>query len=262
MRKKYVGTSWKMNKTVAESSDYIKNLSDFINRNPELTKDIEVFVLPTFLAIDSGARIVRENNSRLKIGAQDCCWEDSGPFTGEVSPMHLKELGASYVEIGHAERRNIFMESDEMVAKKTAAIVKNGMRPILCIGEEKKPDDINIALDFLEKQLLDGLGKIDKADVKNVVIAYEPVWAIGATASAPLDYLSEAMYFLRDLLSKKFGNNCGDNQDIIYGGSVAPESAKDILALPGNDGIFVGRSALNVDYFINMIKMASEIQNK
>ena len=195
MRKLYVGTSWKMNKTVAQSREYIQNLSDFINNNPELTKDIEIFVLPTFLAIDSATRIVKEANARLKIGAQDCCWEDSGAFTGEVSPMHLKDLGAEYVETGHAERREFFMETDEMVSKKTAAIIKNKMKPILCIGEEKKPDDINIALAFLENQLLDGLSKIDKADIKNVVIAYEPVWAIGATTSAPLDYLGEAMNF-------------------------------------------------------------------
>ncbi|MHB1276350.1 MAG: triose-phosphate isomerase family protein [Candidatus Humimicrobiaceae bacterium] len=260
MRRLYVGTSWKMNKTVGESHTYIKNLSDFMNENPELINEIEVFVLPTFLAIDSSTQIVKETNSRLKIGAQDCCWEDSGAFTGEVSPMHLSDLGASYVEIGHAERREIFMETDEMVSKKTAAIIRNNMRPILCIGEEEKPDNIDIALKFLENQLLEGLGRISAADIKNVIIAYEPVWAIGVSASAPLDYLSEAMNFLRDLLNKKFGNKCGDNQDIIYGGSVTPESAKDILALSANDGIFVGRSALNVDYFKSMIKMASDIQ--
>ncbi|MHB1375814.1 MAG: triose-phosphate isomerase [Candidatus Humimicrobiaceae bacterium] len=124
----------------------------------------------------------------------------------------------------------------------------------------KKKDKIDIALKFLENQLLEGLSRINYADIKNVVIAYEPVWAIGASASAPLDYLSEAMNFLRNLLNRKFGNKCGDSQDIIYGGSVTPESAKDILALPDNDGIFVGRSALDVDYFISMIKMASEIK--
>jgi triosephosphate isomerase (TIM) len=260
MRRLYVGTSWKMNKTVGESRIYIKVLSDFLNENPELINNIDVFVLPTFLAVDSAIRVVKEAKSKLKIGAQDCCWEDSGAFTGEVSPLHLKDLGASYVEIGHAERREIFMESDEMVSKKTAAIIKNSMRPILCIGEEKKPDRIDTALNFLEQQLLDGLSRIDSFDIKNTVIAYEPVWAIGAAASAPLDYLSEAMNFLRDLLNRKFGNKSGTVQDIIYGGSVTPESAKDILALPGCDGIFVGRSALNVDYFISMIKMASEIQ--
>jgi len=260
MRRLIVGTSWKMNKTVSESRTYIKDLSDFMNKNPKLIKEIEVFVLPTFLAIASSTQIVKETNSRLKIGAQDCCWEDSGAFTGEVSPMHLSDIGASLVEIGHAERREIFMETDEMVSKKTAAIIRNNMRPILCIGEEEKPENINVALKFLEYQLLEGLSRIDRADIKNVVIAYEPVWAIGVSASAPLDYLSKAMTFLRDLLNKKFGGRCGDLQDIIYGGSVTPESAKDILALPANDGIFVGRSALNVDYFISMIKMASDIQ--
>jgi len=260
MRKLIVGTSWKMNKTVSESRTYIKDLSDFMNKNPELIKEIEVFVLPTFLAIEASTQIVKETNSRLKIGAQNCCWEDSGAFTGEVSPLHLVDIGASFVEIGHAERREIFMETDEMVSKKTAAIIRNNMRPILCIGEEEKPEEINVALKFLEYQLLEGLSRIDRADIKNVVIAYEPVWAIGVSASAPLDYLSDAMNFLRDLLNRKFGNRCGDLQDIIYGGSVTPESAKDILALPANDGIFVGRSALNVDYFISMIKMASDIQ--
>jgi len=260
MRKLYVGTSWKMNKTVKESRAYINNLSDFMNNNPEIVNEIEVFVLPTFLSIDSSTQIVKEENSRLKIGAQDCCWEDSGAFTGEVSPLHLSDLGAMYVETGHAERREIFMETDEMVAKKTAAIIRNNMKPILCIGEEEKPDNIETALDFLKHQLLDGLSGIGDGDIKNVVIAYEPVWAIGTSASAPLDYLSEAMEFLRNLLNKKFGNKCGDRQDIIYGGSVTPESAKDILALPANNGIFVGRSALNVDFFISMIKMASDIQ--
>ncbi|MCL4386668.1 MAG: triose-phosphate isomerase [Cyanobacteria bacterium] len=259
-RKLYVGTSWKMNKTVNESRQYIHALCDFMNNNPQKIKNLEVFVLPAFLAIDSAIQIINKTNSDLKIGAQDCCWEDFGAFTGEVSPMHLKDLGATYVELGHAERRNIFMETDEMVSKKVAAVIKNNMKPILCIGEEEKPSQINIALHFLEHQLLDDLDKIDVGDLKNIVIAYEPVWAIGATASAPLDYIEEAMDFLRNLLNKKFGSNCGNDQVIIYGGSVTPESARDILALKNNDGIFVGRAALNVEYFINMIKMASEIQ--
>ncbi|MHB1346848.1 MAG: triose-phosphate isomerase family protein [Candidatus Humimicrobiaceae bacterium] len=258
MRRLYVGTSWKMNKTVTESRTYVRTLSDFMNENPKLLEEIDVFVIPTFLAIDSATQIIKEKNSGLKIGAQDCCWEDFGAFTGEVSPFHLSDLGASYVEIGHAERRKIFMETDEMVSKKTAAIVRNNMRPILCIGEEEKPDNIDIALKFLENQLLEGLSRISTDDIKKVIVAYEPVWAIGAAASAPLDYLSEAMNFLRELLNRKFG--CGDIQDIIYGGSVTPESAKDLLALPANDGIFIGRAALNVDYFINMIKMAYDIQ--
>lgn len=260
MRKLYVGTSWKMNKTVGESQQYIKSLSDFMNNNPEIVNNLEVFVLPTFLAIDAALQITKSANSKLKIGAQDCCWEDFGPFTGEVSPMHLKDLGAAYVEIGHAERRETFMETDEMVSKKVSAVIKNNMKPILCIGEEEKPAQINIALHFLEHQLLDGLSRINNDDLKNVVIAYEPVWAIGATASAPLDYLREAIDFLRDLLNKKFGNNCGNDQVIIYGGSVNLESARDILTLPNNDGIFVGRSALNVEYFISMINMAAEVQ--
>ncbi|MCX6384797.1 MAG: triose-phosphate isomerase, partial [Actinobacteria bacterium] len=157
-----------MNKTVGESQQYIKSLSDFMNNNPEIVNNLEVFVLPTFLAIDAALQITKSANSKLKIGAQDCCWEDFGPFTGEVSPLHLKDLGAAYVEIGHAERREIFMETDEMVSKKVSAVIKNNMKPILCIGEEKKPAQINIALHFLEHQLLDGLSRINNDDLKNV----------------------------------------------------------------------------------------------
>ncbi|MCE5329984.1 triose-phosphate isomerase [bacterium] len=260
MKNLYVGTSWKMNKTVAETREYMKKMKEFMQNNGEAIKDLDVFILPTFLAIDAALQITRNANSGLKIGAQDCCWEDFGPFTGEVSPMHLKDLGVSYVEVGHAERREIFKETDEMVSKKVAAIVKNKMKPILCIGEEEKPSQIDIALNFLKNQLLDDLSRIESADLKNIIIAYEPVWAIGATASAPLDYIKEAIDFLRALLNKEFGGRHGDDQVIIYGGSVTPESAKDILALPDNDGIFVGRSALNIDYFIKMIIMASEVQ--
>lgn len=262
MKKLYVGTSWKMNKTVTETREYISKMMEFMQNNNETVKDLDIFILPTFLAIDAALQITKAANSELKIGAQNCCWEDYGAFTGEVSPMHLKDLGCSYVEIGHAERREIFRETDEMISKKVSAIIKNNMKPILCIGEEEKSSQINIALHFLEHQLLDDLSKINAQDLKNIIIAYEPVWAIGATASAPLDYISEAIDFLRNLLNKKFGSKLGDDQVIIYGGSVTPESAKDILALSNNDGIFIGRAALNIEYFMQMIEMAFEVQKQ
>ncbi|MCL5070040.1 MAG: triose-phosphate isomerase, partial [Actinobacteria bacterium] len=149
---------------------------------------------------------------------------------------------------------------DEVISKKVAAIIKNNIKPILCIGEEEKPSQIDTALRFLKDQLLEDLSKINSVDLKNIIVAYEPVWAIGASSSAPIAYIKEAIDFLRTLLNKEFGSKCGEEQVIIYGGSVTPESAKDILALPNNDGIFIGRSALNIDYFIKMIMMASEIQ--
>jgi len=262
MKNIYVGTPWKMNKTVSESCNYIAEMCDYINKNSNNLKSIEIFILPSFLAVDACMKIVRGKKSALKIGAQNCCWEDFGSFTGEVSPMHLKDLGVSYVELGHAERRDIFMEDDEMIGKKVAGVIRNNLKPILCIGEEEKPNDINIALKFLKKQLEINLSKITDIDLKNIIIAYEPVWAIGASTSAPLDYIEAAIDFLRGFLNKEYGKDAGENQVIIYGGSVTPQSAEGLLMLPNNDGIFIGRAALNLDYFIKMIEMAVKVQQQ
>ncbi len=259
MSKIYVGTSWKMNKTVSEGIRYIEDLMRFLEVEKGIFEKIEVFVLPTFLSIDAFARSIKEKRSGLKTGAQDCCWEDEGAFTGEVSPMHLKDLGAEYVELGHAERRKLFAEDDTMVNKKVSAALRNSLKPIICIGEDKKPDDMNIAFRFLEKQLMDALKNVNSADLKNIIIAYEPVWAIGASTSAPLDYIEKALDFIRSVIDSYFIKGMGKNQVIIYGGSVNMESVRGILSLKNNNGIFVGRSALNLDYFKDMIKIAQSI---
>lgn len=259
MKKYLVGSSWKMNKTVKESVEYTGKLIDYLKKNENYLNDasVDVFILPTFLAIFSVSELAR--NSILQYGAQDCCWSDEGAFTGEVSPMHLKNLGCTYAELGHAERRDIFKEDDEMINKKVLGCLRNNLKPILCIGEEKRYARNKDAFKFIKKQMLLDLKGVSRKDVGKIIIAYEPVWAIGADASAPVDFIYEGMNFLRKLIKEEYGEAAGRDQLIIYGGSVTPQSSREILALDNNNGIFIGRAALNLDYFIEMIEVAAEV---
>ncbi len=253
-KKTLIGAAWKMNKNTGESIDYAKKLNEFILSGPDGLEDIEVFFLPTFLPLFSLKSII--TSPKLKYGSQNSGWEDEGSFTGEVSPAHLKDAGCSYVELGHAERRSIFMEDDEMINRKLKAVLRNGLKPILCIGEKEKSKDMNDVFKFLANQVQSGLKEVDIDDLEKVVIAYEPVWAIGAASSAPIGYIEESLAFLRELLEKEYGSSISQRQLIIYGGSVTPESTPEILSLKNIDGIFIGRASLNVEYFIEMIKIA------
>jgi len=253
-KKTLIGAAWKMNKNIGESIDYAKKLNEFILSGPDGLEDIEVFFLPTFLPLFSLKSII--TSPKLKYGSQNSGWEDEGAFTGEVSPTHLKDAGCSYVELGHAERRSIFMEDDEMINRKLKAVLRNDLKPILCIGEKEKSKDMNDVFKFLADQVQAGLKEVDIDDLEKVVIAYEPVWAIGAASSAPIGYIEESIAFLRELLEKEYGISMSQRQLIIYGGSVTPESTPEILGLKNIDGIFIGRASLDVEYFIEMIKIA------
>jgi triosephosphate isomerase len=259
LKKILVGSVWKMNKTVKESVEYTIKLVDYLKKNENYLNDasVDVFILPTFLSIFSVSELAR--NSILQYGAQNCCWLDEGAFTGEVSPMHLKNLGCTYVELGHAERRDIFKEDDEMINKKVLGCLKNNLKPILCIGEEKRYARNRDAFRFVKKQVILDLKGVSRQDIGKVILAYEPVWAIGAAVSAPVDFIHEGLNFLREFISEEYGKTAGKEQLIIYGGSVTPQSSREILALDNNNGIFIGRAALNLNYFIEMIEMAAKV---
>jgi triosephosphate isomerase len=256
MRKIIVGTSWKMNKTVDESIKYASQLKRFIIKKESLLKkgNIEVFILPTFLPLHAISNLLK--GSPLKFGAQDSFWADEGAYTGEVSPMHLKKLGCSYVELGHPERLYILREDEDLISKKVSGVLRNGLTPILCIGEEKEYSKKQKVYDFLTRQIRAYLKNINKSDINKMIFAYEPVWAIGADRSAPVGYISDSLDFIRDFLTEEYGDDAGKKQTMIYGGSVNTESAFKILKLENNNGIFVGRAALNYDYFTCMINMA------
>jgi triosephosphate isomerase (TIM) len=251
-----VGAAWKMNKDLAQSLEYASELNRFCLENITGEDNIEVFFLPTFLPLYHMRDIVTAPS--LKYGAQNCCWEDEGAFTGEVSPAHLKDAGCTYVELGHAERRRIFGEDDRMLNKKVLAALRNGLKPILCIGEREKKDNMNATYDFLKDQLFTGLNNVDSGRLDDVIIAYEPVWAIGASESAPLDYTEKILDFLRKLLKNRYGSEVSEKQMIFYGGAVNPDTAPGILELEQNDGIFIGRASLDIKYLIQLVEMALE----
>lgn len=249
-----VGAAWKMNKNLDQSMTYVRKLNEFCLENIETNDNIEVFFLPTFLPLYHVCDIV--SSPKLKYGAQNCCWEDEGAFTGEVSPAHLKDAGCTYVELGHAERRRIFGEDDRMLNKKVIAAIRNGLRPILCIGERDKKGNAGDTYDFLKNQMLTGLKGLGPGDHKKVIIAYEPVWAIGAKDPAPLSHIVEIIRFLRNTLEEQYGKEASDEQMIFYGGAVSADTALELLSIEGNDGIFIGRAALDIRYFTAMIDTA------
>ncbi|MCL5071142.1 MAG: triose-phosphate isomerase [Actinobacteria bacterium] len=257
MKKILVGAAFKMNKTVEESIEYAEKLDNFIREHAEVLKNIDIFILPTFLSLYTFSKQL--SDSKLKFGAQNCFWEDEGAYTGEVSPMHLKKIGCTYVELGHPERLNILKEDESMINKKIIGCLRNKLKPVLCIGEEKEHQDRDEVHDFLKKQIRGYFKDVKAEEVNNIILAYEPVWAIGADRSASVEYIHDSLIFIRNFLDSEYGENTGKNQLIIYGGSVNPESAFEIIRLDDSNGIFIGRAALNYDYFIKMVKMAIEV---
>ena len=259
MKRLIVGTSWKMRKTVEESIKWLDALMQYLINKKDEVNNIEIFLIPSFLSIYPFIEKIKTSKINIGIGAQNCCWEDEGAFTGELSPMHLKACGAKYVELGHAERIEIFCEDHEMIRKKVMAAKRNGLEVILCMGEKEKNNNKSKKTAIFEKQLMSVLDQLNKEDLKKVIIAYEPVWAIGQSESAPMEYINNSMECIRGVLNKNFNSPTGDVQKIIYGGSVFPDTAKQLLSLENNSGIFVGRGALNADFFIRMIDWAVEV---
>jgi triosephosphate isomerase len=213
---------------------------------------VGVFVLPIFPALPAAQRIL--TGSEILYGAQDVHWEERGPFTGEVSPLVLSELGCTIVEIGHAERRTLFGETDEIVRLKTKAVLEQGLVPLICIGEsEQIPTDQSVehALEQVRSALglVNGRNQLIVNDSSGLIVAYEPVWAIGAQASAPVEYITPVAHAIRDELS-----NCWPgNSAILYGGTVRPQEASSLIHA-GVDGLFVGRAALDMNTFFEIIQ--------
>ena len=262
IKKVIVGAGFKMRKSVKDSIDYVEKVYNFIAGNKSDTSSLEIFILASFEALYPMAKIVSDKKV-LKLGAQNCWHEDRGPYTGEVSPKNLKEIGCTYVEVGHPERRYIFNESGDLINKKIKACIRNDLKPILFIGERQKHDDKSLVYSFLKKQLLEELEGLNIEELNNVVLAYEPIWAIGAKDAAPVEYIEDSLIFLRKFFRDNFGDKISEGQPIFYGGSVKPENALEILKVKGNDGISSGRGAMEPEYFIDIINISSEfVKNK
>jgi triosephosphate isomerase len=244
----FIAGNWKMYKTGPEAVETAKRL---VNLCTDVEK-VEVLIAPTFLSLPLVSNCVR--GSCLKIGAQNLYFEKEGAFTGEVSAAMIKAAGAEYVLIGHSERRQYFDETDETICKKLRAAIQAGLKPILCIGETESERDQEKTFLILDKQVSDGLKGLGPDELKDLVLAYEPVWAIGTGKTANTRQVDEVHQYLRSLLSRLFSAAFSGRVRILYGGSVKPENAKELMNIKDVDGALVGGASLDPDKFIKIIK--------
>jgi len=249
MRTKVIAGNWKMNNDLNDSKDLISNLLAGLKN---LTVNCEVIVCPPFTSLSEASTMIK--GSKIKLGAQNLHQEEDGAFTGEVSAKMLLGAGCEFVIIGHSERRNIFMESDELLNKKIRRAIKNNLKPIFCVGELLEEREKNITEKVIESQVLKGLDGFSVEELKNLIIAYEPVWAIGTGKTATPQQAEEVHLFIRKLVENRFSKEFADNLRILYGGSVKPDNSKDLLSQENIDGALIGGACLNADSFLKIIK--------
>src|SRR5256885_2341516 len=247
MRIPFIAGNWKMFKTVQEAVVFVKELRSAIKD----VNDVEIVVGPPFTAVHAVAEAAR--NTNIGVAAQDLYWEREGAFTGEVSPAMINEAGAEYVIIGHSERRRLFGESDAIVNRKTTAAIAAGLTPIVCIGETLDERERNETLAVLDRQIKDGLDQISAAQLAELVIAYEPVWAIGTGRTATASQAGEAHAHIRKRLRQWFGGDAADQCHVIYGGSVKPDNIRELIGEEDVDGALVGGASLEVKSFTEIV---------
>ena len=250
MRTPFIAANWKMHKTVLEAVAFVKEFRSMAKS----VHDVEIVVAPPFTALRPAADAAHASN--IGIAGQDVHWERQGAFTGAVSASMLKEAGAEYVIIGHSERRRLFGETDETVNRKLAAAVAAQLTPIVCIGETLEQRDANETLTVLDRQIKQGLDGLTADQIGSMVIAYEPVWAIGTGRNATPQQAGEAHAHIRSRVRQWFGGVAADQCHVIYGGSVKPDNAAEILRQPDVDGALVGGASLKTDSFLGIINAA------
>ncbi len=221
-------------------------------------EDMDIVICPPYTLLVSLVDALETSN--ILIGAQDTYWQDEGAFTGEVSPLMIKDAGCRYVIIGHSERRQYFGETNETVNKKIKAVLKHGLIPIVCVGETLKEREAGDTFKVLESHIKGGLSDIASEDILKIVIAYEPVWAIGTGKTATSAQAQEAHKYIRDLLLKLYNNEVALAVRIQYGGSVKPENIVELIKQPDIDGALVGGASLTADSFVKIINSASEVR--
>lgn len=250
--KKIIVGNWKMNLNVHESSLYLHKLSKMIQAH----RDVEVVLAPSMLSLQSLS--LQVNNRQFKLAAQNFYWRDHGNYTGEVSASHLRGM-VKYALVGHSERRYVFFETDKDIRNKVAAAVRNGIRPILCIGETAWERASGETKDVIHDQLIGGLSNITGAELKDVIIAYEPVWAVGVGQNAVPQDVIIASRAIRHQIKHLYGEKASKEVQILYGGSVTPESAADYLKLPEIDGLLIGSASVDSHSFNEIVKKAHSI---
>jgi triosephosphate isomerase len=243
MRTPIIAGNWKLFKNINEAEELVKDLSGLVAD----LKDVEIVVAPVFTAITTAARAAAGTN--IKIAAQDCYWEEEGAFTGEVAPGMLKNAGCSHVIIGHSERRQYFGETDATVNKKTKAACAAGLVVLLCVGETLAERESGAAFDVIKNQVSKGLAEITEKQLQQIVIAYEPVWAIGTGKTASNEQAQEIHAHIRNLIATLYNQSAAQSLRILYGGSVKPENIKGLMEQPDIDGALVGGASLKAESF-------------
>jgi len=249
MRRKIIAGNWKMNKSFDDAMALTSEVVNMIN--DEYKGSALTVLIPPFVYINSVSRMVKGN---VFSGAQNCHQEVSGAFTGEVSAAMIKSCGAEYVIIGHSERRQYFGETNALLAKKVTAVLANNLNTIYCCGETLEEREANKHFDVLRSQINEGLFHLTNEQMQHVIVAYEPVWAIGTGKTASTDQAQEVHAFIRNLVKEKFGDAVSDNLTIQYGGSVKSDNAVELFSAPDIDGALVGGAALQSRSFVDIVK--------
>ncbi|OGC07554.1 triose-phosphate isomerase [candidate division WOR-1 bacterium RIFOXYA2_FULL_36_21] len=244
MRRPIIAGNWKLNKTIVEAIDLASKIKASVGN----VSDVEIVVCPAFVAIDAVSQTLTD--STIGVGAQDMYWKDSGAFTGEVSAPMIRGAGASYVIIGHSERRQYFGETDETVNKKLMTALSHGLVPIVCIGETLEERESDKTFDVIKTQIKGALKDISESDLEKIIIAYEPVWAIGTGKTATPEQAQEVHAFIR----KHLPSTISKKIRILYGGSVNPSNIKELMKKEDIDGGLIGGAALKVEDFEKLVK--------
>ena len=254
-RRPIIAANWKMNKTHLEAIQTVQKLSYLLDRDD--AQRVEVVICPPFSALRSVQVLLESDRLPYGLGAQNLHWEDKGALTGEISGPMLAALKCDYVIVGHSERRRLFGESDDVVAKKARAVFRNGMAPIVCVGETLEERDAGRTEDRVVDQVKAAFGGLDAGQAAAAVVAYEPIWAIGTGRNAEPSDAGEVIGFIRRTLEGMFGGGIGETVRVQYGGSVKPGNIREFMAHPEIDGALVGRASLEPEDFALIVKYRS-----
>ena len=246
MRKKIVAGNWKMNKSLIEGIELASSVEQLAS---QLSSDVEVIIAPPFIHLSEISKLL----SKVKLSAQNCASEAQGAYTGEVSAGMIKSTGATHVIIGHSERRSYFNEDNEVLFKKVTLVLENSLIPIFCCGEVLAEREANNHFDVVQTQLEGTIFKLDENDFGKVIIAYEPVWAIGTGVNATPGQAQEMHAYIRKLIAERYNEDVAINTTIQYGGSCKPDNARELFANPDVDGGLIGGASLKADDFIAIV---------
>ena len=250
IRKYLIAGNWKMNKTASEGVDLVNEINLVLSRQT----DVGVAVCPPFTALESCAKALEDSN--VQLGAQNMHPKSEGAYTGEISPVMLRSLFCNFVILGHSERRQYFEETDAFINEKVLAALESSLKPILCIGETLEQREADETFEVVKRQLVDGLKGVTAEAAENLVIAYEPVWAIGTGKTATPEMAQEVHKMIRDELGTLLGKAAANKVRILYGGSMKPENASELLDQPDIDGGLIGGASLKSKSFIELVEIA------